>query len=278
MDIGIVGLGLIGGSMAMTLTERGHNIYACDIDESVVQTAQKSGHIVGILSDSCLPRVDVLVFALHSRLTVNLMESYLSHLKPSCIVTDVGGVKSTVMARMAELKESYPHLEFIGAHPMAGREVGGYKSAQPGLFRGAKFLYTPLAGSSQSAIDVITTLASELGCGKSIMTTAAEHDAAIAFSSQLPHVISNAYVKSPTRKYCPDFAGGSFMDFIRVAGLNADMWTKLMLDNQDNIAVEIRGLMARLNQYATAIESGDEATLKQLFEAGNQSKAEVMEL
>lgn len=275
MIVGIVGLGLIGGSIAKSLRGKGYEIYGQDSDNEVFTAAINAGDILGSLDNTHLKSIDILIFALYPRKTVELMGDYMSHLKDGCIVTDVGGVKSSVVDKMHELSRQYPNIKFIGGHPMAGRETSGYLSASADLFRGATYLYTWLDSSDDYTQAVMVRLINDIGCAKAILTTPNEHDRAIAFSSQLPHIVSNSYIKSDSRKFCPDFSGGSFNDFIRVAGLNAEMWTGLMMDNRVNILAELQGLIDNLNDCATAIRDKDEAKLMEIFRQGNKCKGEI---
>lgn len=280
MIIGIAGLGLIGGSMAKAasaLTD--HRVLGFDLDEAVLSAALSDGGIQEVLGEENLPDCDLLLLALYPAASVEYVRSHLKRLRPGCLLIDLCGVKQAVMGPMEELLSSPEgsKLRYLGGHPMAGKEKSGYKNADRDLFRGASMILVPPEGRREAlAQEGTLKLAEEfflsLGFGRITLTTAQEHDRVIAFTSQLAHVVSSAYVKSPTARQHYGFSAGSYKDLTRVARLNETMWTELFLDNRDSLLTEVDGIIRRLTEYRDALSEGNRDMLFRLLREGRECK------
>ncbi|MBO5285856.1 MAG: prephenate dehydrogenase [Clostridia bacterium] len=272
MNIGIVGLGLIGGSLGRCITSKtDHVVYGADISEQALKTGKLLSAYKKQLNFSNAHELDIIFFALYPRAVVNAIQSYLPYLKDGCIVMDCCGNKREVDAFFKTASVQYPLLEFIGAHPMAGREFSGIKHSTAYLFDRASMILTPIKASIKT-VAFVKAFSFEIGFGQVVITTAEEHDRIIAYTSQLAHIVSSAYIKSPTAQSFMGFSAGSFRDMTRVARLSPEMWSQLMHDNRDNLVREIDVMIKSLTEYKNALANGDEALLKQLLADGNDKK------
>lgn len=275
LHIGIVGLGLMGGSMAKALKKyTPHFVYGCDVDEKTMQAALADGEIDEPVYENDLSMCDLVFLALYPRQAVRFVTENLREFKPGAIIVDFCGVKRFLVDELEPLCKKND-LIFIGGHPMAGREFWGYSGAQAELFQGASMILTPTQALPPEAEALLTTLFADVGFSKVVQTTPRDHDAVIAFTSQLAHVLSSAYVKSPQAKQHHGFSAGSYKDLSRVAKLNPQMWTELFLENSDLLVEEIEILMEHLSQYKEAIAAQDAQQLYALLEEGRKQKEEL---
>lgn len=189
-------------------------------------------------------------------------------------MSDLCGIKGRVCDRVREAAAGRD-FTFIGSHPMAGREHSGYDSSLPDLFVGASVLLTPFPGTDRAKIDALAVFYRSLGFSQAVETTPEEHDRIIAYTSQLAHVVSNAYVKSPTAALHHGFSAGSYRDLTRVARLNEDMWTELFLENRAPLKAEVDGLIERLTRYSAALGENDAAALHDLLKEGREIKERI---
>lgn len=280
MIIGIAGLGLIGGSMAKAASAfTDHRVLGFDLDEAVLSAALSDGGIRDVLGEENLPNCDLLLLALYPAASVEYVRSHLGRIRPGCLLVDLCGVKQAVMGPMEELLSSPEgsKLRYLGGHPMAGKEKSGYQNADRDLFREASMILVPPEGRREALEqDGTLKLAEEfflsLGFGRITLTTAQEHDRVIAFTSQLAHVVSSAYVKSPTARQHYGFSAGSYKDLTRVARLNETMWTELFLDNRESLLTEVEGIIQRLGEYRDALSEGSRDTLFRLLREGRECK------
>lgn len=280
MIIGIAGLGLIGGSMAKAASAfTDHRVLGFDLDEAVLSAALSDGGIRDVLGEENLPNCDLLLLALYPAASVEYVRSHLGRIRPGCLLVDLCGVKQAVMGPMEELISSPEgsKLRYLGGHPMAGKEKSGYQNADRDLFREASMILVPPEGRREALEqDGTLKLAEEfflsLGFGRITLTTAQEHDRVIAFTSQLAHVVSSAYVKSPTARQHYGFSAGSYKDLTRVARLNETMWTELFLDNRESLLTEVEGIIQRLGEYRDALSEGSRDTLFRLLREGRECK------
>ena len=271
--IGVVGLGLIGGSIAKAIKENTeHEIYGYDTHETTFRKALLINAIDGELKDEYLSSCDIVIIALYPHATVDYIKANANIFKKGCIVTDCCGVKERVCDIVNPIAEANGFI-FIGGHPMAGLEHSGFEYSKKALFDNASMILTPMAGVSIEALQEIKGLFLKLGFTNIQISTAKEHDEIIAFSSQLAHVVSSAYIKSPAALEHKGFSAGSYKDLTRVAKLNEHMWTELFLENRENIAHEIDGIIERLTAYSAAIKNDDAAALEQLLRDGREKKA-----
>lgn len=272
MEIGIVGLGLIGGSLAKAISQNTDNtVYGYDTSDQVVKKAVLIDAIEQPLSDRLLPQCDIVIVALYPHDTIDYVTSHADLFKPGAIVVDCCGVKKPVCDRLIPLAEEKGFL-FVGGHPMAGIEHSGFTYAKKSLFNNASMIFTATKGPIES-MSRLKDLFTSIGFTNIEITTPEEHDRRIAFTSQLAHVVSNAYIKSPTARQHAGFSAGSYKDLTRVAKLNEDMWTELFLENPENLTREIDTLMEHLKEYRDAISSGDADTLRALLRDGREKKA-----
>lgn len=273
--IGVVGLGLIGGSLAKSLSRAGYVVAGYDRDPAVIDRALSDGVIrTGGISEQAVLGADLFFIALYPDACRHFIEANAEKFNPQSIVVDCCGVKGSIYGPAAKLAAEHGFL-FIGGHPMAGTEKNGYDAATPDLFCGASFILTPPPGTPDSALQALKSLLPAAGFKKVVVTTPEHHDRMIAFTSQLPHVLACAYVKSPS---CPMHAGysaGSYRDVSRVAHINAPLWAELFIENKDALLAEIDGLASELNMLRSAIEAGDSEKLSALLGESGRIKDTV---
>ena len=272
MEIGIVGLGLIGGSLAKAISQNTDNIvYGTDLSDQVVKKAVLINAIEQPLTDELLPQCDIVIVALYPQATIDYVKSHADLFAPDSIVIDCGGVKGIVCDALIPLAEEHGFL-FVGGHPMAGLEHSGFTYAKKTLFNNASMVFTPTRGPIES-MSRLKDLFTDIGFTNIQIATPEEHDKKIAFTSQLAHVVSNAYIKSPTAMEHMGFSAGSYKDLTRVAKLNEHMWTELFLENPENLTNEIDMLIDNLKKYSDAIKAKDSETLCDLLRDGREKKA-----
>lgn len=259
----IVGLGLIGGSLA--LASRGFEdvqVIGVDVSQPTLRYAVEHGvaDVVTEDLDSVLGQADVVFLCLHPRGIVRFLEEHKNDFRPGCLVSDVCGVKTAILEAARVLP---PEVDFIGCHPMAGKETSGIEHADGALFHGAHFLLTPRPESTPEHLALLERLAAYLGCRDVVKTTPEEHDAIIAYTSQVMHILAVAVCDDPGLFTCRGFEGGSFRDCTRVAALDVPLWTELFSLNAPALTQVLRTLEDNLRAYRETLESGDTAALSQ---------------
>lgn len=270
--VAIIGLGLIGGSMAKALSRHGgYRVFGSDLDPAAVAWMQETGAIKGVADTAAMSQADLVVLALPPGACGPVLREILDVLRPGSVVTDVCGVKSAVMDACLPLCREHCLL-FVGGHPMAGRERGGWQNATHNLFRGASYIFTPPEGTPEYAMDTLRALAAALGCASVTITTPAHHDRQIAFTSQLPHVLAGAYVQSPVCPGHKGYSAGSYRDVSRVAAVDEILWSELFALNQVPLIEELDGLIARLETARAAIASGDRDEIAAVIRRGRLVK------
>lgn len=275
MTVGIIGLGLIGGSMAKAYRENSaHTVLGTDIDASLAEYACIQGALHGLLTEDRIASCDLIFLAIYPQAAIQTLQTIAPQIRSDTVVIDLCGTKRTVCEAGFALASQYG-FTFIGGHPMAGTHNSGFKYARADLFHGAPMVLVPPHRDDIFLLDRLKQLLSPAGFGRLTVTSAEQHDAIIAFTSQLAHVVSNAYVKSPTATQHKGFSAGSYKDLTRVAWLNAPMWTELFLDNRDYLTGEIDGLIHALQEYRDALQTQDAETLCRLLEDGKRRKEEV---
>ena len=272
MNIGIVGLGLIGGSLAKTIklnTE--HKVIGCDVDLQTILQAQLMDALDEEMDKTNLPTCDMVLVALYPGAIVEWVKEHAQQFKPGAIVIDCGGVKQEICRQLTPLaKENGWH--FIGGHPMAGREFSGFKYAKDDLFDNASMILTPMGDEQPELLQRARDFFMDLGFRRVQFTTALTHDEMIAYTSQLAHIVSSAYVKTPLAGRHKGFSAGSFADMTRVARLNEHMWTELFFDNREALLPEVEGLVERLAEYRDALRDNDRDRMMQLLRDGREVK------
>jgi len=275
MKIGIIGLGLMGGSFGRTLVKRTeHTVYGLDASADVMQKAEllKAYHAPLTLDNA--HELDMLVVAIFPKDFAAAIRPFLPKLAAGCVVTDFCGTKRGVCQAMREAADEYPDLCFVGAHPMAGREFSGIEHAVYTLFDRASMVLVPVAADIYQ-LDALKRFYLSIGFAQVRITTADNHDAMIAFTSQLCHVVSNAYIKSESATLHDGYSAGSYRDLTRVARLNPAMWTGLMMENRDKLSQELGVLIDNLAQYKEALDKGDDERLFLLLDEGNRRKLAI---
>lgn len=278
---GIVGLGLIGGSFARGYAQAGVRVLAWDPDEDVM-VAASMGTVSGELNDETLGECDIIVLACYPEACIEWLAAHAQALADATdteaimgpVVIDTAGIKGIVCERAFNLARENGFY-FVGAHPMAGTQFSGYAHSRADLFEGAPLVLVPPAVDDSLKLELLSQvreMVRPLGFGKFSVTSAEEHDHVIAFTSQLAHVVSNAYVKSPTAQEHHGFSAGSYRDLTRVAHLNASMWAELMTDNAQYLSQELTYLIDSLAAYRDALEKKDEEQLEELLAEGDRIK------
>ena len=271
--VGIVGLGLIGGSMAKSIKKCSDcRVYAFDIKESTMKQALESGAIDGRLED--LSTVDLLVVALFPQDTVNYVKEHAGLLHPGAIICDICGVKEKIIPEAAVACRA-AGVEFIGCHPMAGREKWGFENSDENLFSHASMIMTP-EGADEQKVQELEDFWKKIGFGRTVRTTAENHDRMIGYTSQLAHVLSNAYIKNPLSMEFSGYTGGSFQDLTRVAKLNPVMWSELFFCNRENLLRDVSVLIDRLEEYRQALLNNDPEEMTRLLKEGSDKKEELL--
>lgn len=273
--IGIVGLGLIGGSLAKSAKKNTEClVFGADQSHSTVAYAKLCGMIDGELTEKNLGECDLVFLALYPEGVNEYIRSHGAAFKKGSLVLDCAGVKRAVCEPcFAEAEKNGFH--FIGGHPMAGTQYSGIKYAKDTLFRNACFVLAPKPDEDVNVLEQAREAVLAIGFSRITVLSPEKHDKLIAFTSQLAHVVSNAYVKSPCAKEHKGISAGSYMDLTRVAYLNETMWTELFLDNRDNLINEVDGLIRELRQYSDAMKENNAEKLRALLKEGREAKEKI---
>ena len=274
MTVGILGLGLIGGSAARAYAKAGHQVLACEKDESILGFAQLSGAVHGTLNSDTVGQCDLILLAIYPEGCISFLEKHAHLIQPAALVMDLCGIKEEVCRRCFPLAETYG-FTFVGGHPMAGTHFSGFKYSRSNLFQGAPMVLVPPVFDDMQLLERAKEALSPCGFGSFSVCSAKEHDRLIAFTSQMPHVLSNAYIKSPTACSHKGFSAGSYKDLTRVAWLNPKMWAELCMENRENMLFELDTYIESLQAYKKALQSQDIAALTALLEEGRKRKEEV---
>ena len=273
---GVVSLGLMGGSFAKAFAAAGAEVYAWNRTRSTLELAMIET-VTGERDEETIPTCELIILAGYPASTVEWLERYAPLVSPGAIVIDTVGVKRVICERCEEICAPYP-FTFVGCHPMAGTQYSGFARARATMFKGAPMVVVPPAMDDLERATVLERLKSLLSpCqfGSFTLSTADQHDRNIAFTSQLAHVVSNAYVKSPTARDHRGFSADSYRDLTRVARLNAPMWTELFLDNADHLGRELDVIIENLSAYRDALAERDAERLEGLLAEGDRIKREI---
>ena len=274
MTVGILGLGLIGGSAARAYAKAGHQVLACEKDESILGFAQLSGAVHGVLDADTVGKCDLILLAIYPEGCISFLEKHAHLISSSALVMDLCGIKEEICRRCFPLAETYG-FTFVGGHPMAGTHFSGFKYSRSNLFQGAPMVLVPPVFDNMQLLERVKEALSPCGFGSFSVCSAEEHDRLIAFTSQMPHVLSNAYIKSPTAASHKGFSAGSYKDLTRVAWLNPQMWAELCMENRENMLFELNAYIESLQAYKKALQSKDMDALTALLEEGRKRKEEV---
>ena len=272
MNVGIVGLGLIG-SMAKSIKNRtAHTVWGIDLDQETMRLARMCGAIDGALTEENLPGCDLILVAIRPRGAIDWVTAHAPRIAPSAIVVDLCGVKRTVVEGISPVAAQYG-FSYIGGHPMAGRERGGFTSASEDLYAGASMILTPDSRTDMPLLETLKDFFLDIGFAGLTFSDPEEHDRIIAYTSQLAHITSSAYIKSPEAQRRRGFSAGSFQDMTRVARLDEDMWTELFLDDADYLTDELEILVGHLSEYLDALKARDAEQIRALLREGREKKA-----
>ena len=275
MKVGIVGLGLIGGSLAKAYKESGQaEVYGWDTDADTMLLAKTVEAIDGTLDETVLPDCDLLLLALYPGAAIEYLRAHAPEISKKTFVIDCCGVKRVVCDACFPIAEQYG-FSFFGGHPMAGTQFSGFAKSRSSLFRGASMILVPPRFDDIAQLDQAKQLLAPVGFGRTVVTTADKHDEMIAFTSQMAHIVSNAFIKSPAARQHKGFSAGSYKDLTRVAWLNETMWTELFMDNRQKLIREIDILVHSLEEYKEAMQQEDAPRLKELLREGRICKEEV---
>ena len=274
MKVGILGLGLIGGSLARAYALEGHTVYAIQRNESMLSFAMLAGAVHGRLDEKTIPQCDLILLAIYPNGSASWLEKNAHLVSKDTLVMDCCGIKKEICARCFPLAEKFG-FTFVGGHPMAGSQFSGFKYSRANLFEGSPMVLVPPVFDNMDLLDRVKNALKPCNFGSFSVTTAEKHDKMIAFTSQMPHILSNAFIKSPTALSHKGFSAGSYKDLTRVAWLNPQMWAELFMENKDNVMFELDYYIESLTAYRKAIAEDDLQTLTQLLEDGKKRKEEV---
>lgn len=274
MNVGILGLGLIGGSLARAYAKAGHTVFAADSDESILAFAQIAGVVNEPLTETNICNCELIFLSVYADASAKWLEYHGKFISENAMVIDCCGIKEEICRRCFPVADKCG-FTFVGGHPMAGSHNSGFKYSRSNLFQGAPMVLVPPRFDDPVLLERVKNMLEPCGFKSYSVTTAELHDEMIAFTSQMPHIISNAFIKSPTAQSHKGFSAGSYKDLTRVAWLNPQMWSELFLSNKDNILKELSFMIDSLKEYERAIKAEDAEKLIALLEDGRKRKEEV---
>lgn len=274
MTVGIVGLGLIGGSFAKAYHEAGVTVLAANRTKDTLDFAILSGAVDAELTEENIGECDLVIIAVFPEAAEAFLKRMAPHIGKKPVVIDACGTKRKICSMCFPIAEEYG-FTYLGGHPMAGTHKSGFKYARANLYHNAPMVIVPPSFDDIELLDRVKTLLAPVGFGSISVTTAEKHDELIAFTSQMPHIISNAYIKSPTAAKHKGFSAGSYKDLTRVAWLNPKLWAELFLENRDCVLNELDFFISALEQYREAVRNDDFDTLEKLLDDGKRRKEEV---
>ena len=277
MHVAIIGLGLIGGSLARTIKlHTDATVYGCDLNPATIEQALLMDAIDAELTDDRLRDCDMVLVALYPAAIIDWITGHAEAFKPGALVIDCGGVKQVICEAIDPIAAGKP-WHFIGGHPMAGREFSGFRYARDDLFDRASMILCTRGDDDPAVLQQARDFFMDIGFRRVQFTTPQTHDEMIAYTSQLAHIVSSAYVKCPLADKHRGFSAGSFADMTRVARLNEDMWTELFFDNRDALLPVLEDLADRVAEYRDALRSGDPDAMKRLLREGREIKEKLTE-
>lgn len=274
MKICIVGLGVVGGSYAMALTEAGYeDVFAVDKDKNTLDIAEEKKIIKKGYrnAEEIVGECDLIIMSIYPDSIVNFLKENNENFKSGAIITDATGVKGVIVSKVEEvLRED---IQFVFGHPMAGREKKGINYANSKVFKGANYIITPTARTSESAIKVVEDIAFKIGFKRVTKVTPEEHDELISFTSQLPHIIAVALINSDNEKYDTGrFIGDSYRELTRISNINGELWTELFLNNKENLLKRIEEFENQINIIKENLVSENTDNLLEIFKKSSQRR------
>lgn len=274
MTVAVVGLGLIGGSIAKAYAAENHTVYALDTNETILEFAMLSEVVSDVLTEQTLPLCDLIILSIYPDTTVEYLTAAAPYISKEALVIDCCGTKEQVCKACFAIAAQYG-FTFVGGHPMAGSHNAGFKHSRADLFVGAPMVMVPPVYDDMALLDRVKRALSPLRFGSFSVTDGATHDKMIAFTSQMAHIVSNAYVKSPQAKQHKGFSAGSYKDLTRVAWLNAAMWSELFMNNKEHLLQELDLFIENITAYRDALRQEDRQKLFELLEEGRKIKGEI---
>lgn len=274
MIVGVVGLGLIGGSMARIMKRGGYTLYGTDRNRETLDKALQMGLIDGELTDEKIGTCEVILLCVYPGGTVEWLRTKGPLIERDTVVMDTCGVKRAVCGPAWEIADQYG-FTFVGGHPMDGVAKIGLDHSSDTMFKKASMILCPRKDATLGQLHKLKNVLDAAGFGRYEMTTPEHHDEMIALTSQLAHVVSSAYVKAPLSLQHKGYSAGSFRDMTRVSYLNEVMWTELFMDNRENLLHEVEGLMERLALYRDALRDSDWDNMRDLLREGRETKEQM---
>ncbi|MFI3207088.1 MAG: prephenate dehydrogenase [Clostridia bacterium] len=272
MNIGIIGLGLMGASAAKSVKQKtGHTVYGIDLNKETMFFAKGNGTIDDSLTEENVKDCKLIFIALCPKATIDWVENHCEFISSETVVVDFCGIKRSVVTQIEEIAQKHNFI-YVGGHPMAGKEKGGYVSSDENLYVGASMILTPNAGVDIKILAMLNDFFIDMGFANTTISSPEEHDRIIAYTSQLPHIASSAYIKSPTAKKRRGFSAGSFKDLSRVAFMDEKMWTELFLEKPDFLIEELEEYIENLNEYLSALKAKDYELTQNLIHDGKEKK------
>ena len=275
MKVGIIGLGLIGGSIAKAYKKNSDfKVLGYDLDKSVLNFAIMSEAIDSELNDDNIGDCDLIIIAIYPKATIEFLNKKGHLINEKTVVIDTCGIKRSICKEAFRIADE-KNFRFVGGHPMAGKQLSGFKYSRDSLFSGAPMVLVPKDYNDLFFLDYVKKLLIPVGFSKITITTAEHHDEMIAYTSQMAHLVSNAFVKSDTAEKHKGFSAGSYNDLTRVAYLNEEMWSELFINNRDFLINELDGFISELLLYKKALETKDEENIRELLAEGRRIKEKV---
>ena len=266
--IAVIGLGLMGGSVAKALTKHGgYRIIGYDCDKNITQKAMADRVICSVWDGKTCLEADITLLCISPDATENFLRNDVRLLKRNTILSDICGIKRGIVRLGEEICKPLG-IHFVGGHPMAGRERSGYAQSVENLFINRSYILTKTENTDLTALEMLSLFAHDIGCSDITVTSPEEHDRMIAFTSQLPHVLAGAYIKSPQSDHHKGFSAGSYHDVSRVASVDENLWSQLFLRNKDNLISEIDTLIKNLEDYKMAIQNDDRPAVSEVVKQG----------
>lgn len=273
-NILIVGLGLIGGSYAKALRKLGFKISAITLNQEDINYAIENGVIDEGFTEplpEVLEKAELIIFALYPKVFIEWIEENQQFLKPGALLTDVTGVKSSVVYKIQEMLR--PDVEFIAAHPMAGKEVYGVQNSDPKIFHGANYIVTPTEKNTESAIEDCLELGRLMGFNNVSILSPEKHDEMIGFVSQLTHCIAVSLMNCYDGEKLQDYTGDSFRDLTRIARINDEMWSELFLMNKETLLEQMDKFLSEFGKLRETLENGDRETMREMMRVSTARRA-----
>ncbi len=276
LEITIVGLGLIGGSFAKALRKLSpKKLWAVDIDKDVLELAESTGIIDKGYLDGEVPlrSSDLIVICVYPELTSKFMRENMDNFLPGAVITDTAGIKTKILNEVKTFLRD--DLDFVGGHPLAGKEGSGFSNASADILQGANYLITPIETNKEENLVLVEEMVRAIGCKQPVRMDPAKHDEIIALTSQLPHVIATALINCSQSDDTGLFVGGSFKDATRVAQINVGLWSELLMENKDNTLIQIELFLENIGKIKQMLQEDDTVALEETLSRAGKVRARL---